>query len=652
MIKFLSLTVFVLINFLLLSQEGFYLKDYNWSEKPMSYELSEDELKKDEITLLEKYSNHFFDMDEQYIKCVLEHKIIRLNTDKGIENNNKFYVSNAGALEVFLQKARAISPKGDIIELSSKDVKVAKDENGEDSYQYFAFEGIEKGSVIEYMHVMTFPASYSGREVKVQSYYDKKNVEYELVCPKHLFYKINSVNGLPEFLMDTTENGSNRYYLHLDTLEGLEYEPSSAYDASLKKYYYMLFKNLATGKSNFYNYQDITKDVHQKMFATLNSKEEKGLKKLIKECGISSKLSLRDKVFLLENHLKSNFVVQDVYFEGAFDIVSILKTRMCTENGLTKMMLNCLKILDIECELVLTCDRYENKFVNDFQGYNFLEKYLIYVKDLDGYYVSDVVARFGFPPTEFIPNEGLFIKEINLNGLISSIGKVKQIENPDMNKSIDEMYLNVGFSEDNLSLLIDIKRTSTGYKAFYQSIIDYVSDSQLLEFKQQYLNYIDDETIPTDIEFINDSSKYYGYKPFIGKGKLESSNFIEHAGDNLLFKVGMLIGPQSNLYNSKERKLAVETDHAKKYIRTINFTIPEGYSVKNLSELNMKVTPDFNNGEMGFVSTYEVEGNKLIIKINEWYNCVIIPVENYKDYENVVNAAANFNKLKLVLNKD
>lgn len=649
--KISLLMLLLFVKFSIYGQEGFYLKNYNWEEKLKDYSLTEEELKKDQITLFDKKSNQFFLMGEEFVNGVLEHKIIRLNTDKAIENNNKFYVSNYGSLNVYLQKARVIKPNGTITELSASDVKVAYDENGDPQYQYFAFEGIEIGSIIEYLHIMTFPVDFSGREVQVQTYYDKRNVEYELVCPSHLEFKIKSVNGLPDFKSDTLESGENRYFMHIDKLEGLEDEPSSAYNANIQKYYYMLFKNLATGKSNFYNYQDVTKDIYQIMFKALDSKEQKAIDKLIKECNLPSNSTLEYKLFLLENYLKSNLVVQETSFEGSFDITSIVKSRICSENGLTKIMLNCLRTLGVEFELVLTCDRNENKFVADFQGYNFLDKYLIYVKDLDGYYMSDLVCKFGFPPTEYIFTEGLFIKEINLNGLVSSIGKIKKINGSAMDKSIDEMLINVKITDD-MTTLIDVKRTTTGYKSFYQSIIDYVSDNQRIEFKQEYLNYIDDQTIPTEMEFFNDSSKYYGYKPFIGKGILKSQNFIEQAGDKLLFKVGMLIGPQSNLYNSKERKLPVETEHLRRYNRTIRFTIPDGYSVKNLDELNMSITPDFENKAMGFVSNYKLENNILIITVNEWYNCIFVPVENYKSYEDVVNGAANFNKIKLVLDRN
>ena len=54
---------------------------------------------------------------------------------------------------------------------------------------------------------------------------------------------------------------------------------------------------------------------------------------------------------------------------------------------------------------------------------------------------------------------------------------------------------------------------------------------------------------------------------------------------------------------------------------------------------------------MGFVSTYDVKDNTLIVTVKEWYGTIIIPVSEYKSYENVVNAAADFNKLVVVLQK-
>jgi hypothetical protein len=649
--KNLITLLFLSISLLSFSQDEIYYKDYDWKTTPEKFELTQEEIQKDQVTISEKKLIQFLFQKEQIVKCIIEHKIIRLNNDKAIENNNKFYVSNYGSIEVIKQKARVIKPNGKIIELSVKDIKTATDENGNPEYQYFAFEGIEIGSVIEYFHMMIFPANFTGDEIRIQNQYLKKNVEYEIVAPSHLEFKIKSINGLPDFTLDTTETKCNKYVLHTSNIEGAEVESSCSYGANLKKFYFMLFKNTASGKSNFYNYQDVTKNIYGNMFAQLTSKEEKLIKKFIKSSAADVASTTIEKVRLLENYIKSTIGVQENDFENAENIQKILENKVTNEDGATKLMMNCLRNLNINFELVVTCDRTENKFISDFQGYNFLKQFMIYVNELDSYYIASIISRLGFPPTEFIHTEGLFIKEVKIGDLTSSIGAIKKIKGKKMEDSVDEIITNVSIADDQTTTVINIERKTTGYKAIYQSFIDYVEETQRKEIKDSYLNYIDNESKPENMVFQNDSSKYYGVKPLIAKGTIKSPNFIEHAGDKLLFKIGMLIGPQSNLYNSKERKFPVETEHLRKYDRVITFEIPQGYTIKNLNDLNLSVQPTFENNAIGFVSKYELKDNKLIVYVNEWYNTVLVPVADYKSYEDVVNAAADFNKLVIVLQK-
>ncbi|MBI1838225.1 MAG: DUF3857 domain-containing protein [Flavobacteriia bacterium] len=644
------LTLFVTL-FSFAQDEEFYYKNYDWKEKPETFQLTQEETAKDQVVLTEKKYFHFLQKGENFVKYTLEHKIIRLNTDKAIENNNKFYVSNYGSLEVITQKARVIRPNGKIIELSVKDIKTAMDENGNPEYQYFAFEGIEIGSYIEYFHVMIFPAEYKGTEVKVQNMNIKHHVEHEIICPTRLEFKIKSINGLKDFLQDTVITDFNRYYMHTDFVDGIEEEASSSYGANVQKYYYMLYKNNSTGKSNLINYQDVTKNIHASMFSPLTSKEQKAINKYIKASGASNETTVINKVRKLENYIKSTIGISSDYFENCRVISYILKNKISDEDGAMKLMLNCLRTLDIKFELVVTCDRTEKRFITDFQGYNFLDKFLIYINDIDKLYSADITSRVGFPSTEYIHTEGLFIKEIKVGEVTSSIGAVKKINGSEMKESVDQIITFVKINDDKSSTNVKIERTTTGYKAFYQSLMDYVEDAQKKEIKDEYINYIDNEIKPENVSFQNDSSKYYGVKPFIGKGELNSPNFIEIAGDKVLFKIGQLIGPQSNLYNSKTRKLPVETEHLRIYDRTINFEIPEGYKIKNINDLNMKITPTYDNNAIGFISTYEINGNMLIVHVKEWYNTVLVPVSDYKSYEDVVNAAADFNKLVIVLEK-
>ena len=655
-IKKILVALIVLTSCLSFSQsqevEKFYYDTYDWKKVPETVQLTVEELEKDEVTILEKKYTQFYFKNQSLVKCVLEHKIIRLNNDVAIENNNKYYVSNYGSTEVVLQKARVINPDGKIIELSVKDIQVALDENGNPDYQYFAFEGIQIGSVIEYLHVMLFDPEFSGTEVRVQSSDLKKNVEYEVIVPMHLEFKIKSINGLPDFVLDTLEKDYNRYFMHSPKIEGVEAESSSAYKANVQKFYYMLYKNTSTNKSNIYNYQDVTKNIHSNMYTPLTSKELKLIKNFIKLSKANLETTTLNKVIKLEDYLKSTIAIQEDGFQGSDFLPFIFKNKRTDEVGATKLMVNCLRFMNINFELVLTCDRFNDKFITDFQGYNFLKNYLIYINELDGYFEANLLTSFGYPSYEYIFTEGLFIKEIKIGELVSSVGAVKKIKGNIMDESSDDINAYAVIDEDKANVTIQLERVNSGYKAVYQSFIDYTSEEQRKEIKDEFLNYIDNEIKPENVVFENDSSKYYGVKPFIGRCTLKSPNFIEQAGDKMLFKIGMLIGPQANLYNSKERKLPVETEYLKVYNRTITLEIPTGYNVKNLSELVFNVSPEFDNKAVGFTSSYIVKDNKIIVTVKEWYNTVNVSVANYKEYENVINAAADFNKLVIVLQKN
>ena len=52
-----------------------------------------------------------------------------------------------------------------------------------------------------------------------------------------------------------------------------------------------------------------------------------------------------------------------------------------------------------------------------------------------------------------------------------------------------------------------------------------------------------------------------------------------------------------------------------------------------------------------FHSEYKIEGNKIIITINEFYSQIHYPLSQFEQYRSVVNAAADFNKVAILLQK-
>jgi len=633
------------------AQKGYY-ENYDWSKTPQKYEISADDLKEDEVIVFEKRSIQVLSKNEEFVQMQLVHHITLLNTDKAIEENNKFYISTGAESTVLVQKARVIKPGGEIIELKQADIKESKDENGNVEYRYFAFDGIEKGSYIEYLHYVQRSPTYTGAVMTVQSSINKKSLEFDIICPAHIEYQIYPINGMAGFYKDSTNTEVTRMVYEVQNLPGLKDEDWTAYESLLQKCYYKLQKNLDNNTSNFYTYTNITKIIHTNMYEPASKKAKKAMAKFIKEACPDPKASLETRVRQLENKMKTTIAIVEVDVEGSFDVASVLDMKVTDEEGLTKLMVQLLREMGIAHELVMTSDRNSNPFISEFEGYNFLSENLVYINELDMYWSPGFLSRLGFPPFSITNTKGLFIKEVTINDLTTGISKVKTIKGTKSDQSVDEINTTVSFESDLSDCSIQFERIATGYKAeFPQVAFDYVNDEQKQEFRDQFLKYIDMEATLENATFENDNTAACGSKPLIGRATIKGSAFIEKAGDKTLLKAGLLIGPQAQMYHKEERRLPVETAYTRQYRRKIVINIPEGQMVKNPEDLVFNITPDTQNNSAGFVSSYELKGNQLVVTVFEYYNETSYPVSQYFIYENVMNAAADFNKVVLVMDK-
>ena len=107
------------------------------------------------------------------------------------------------------------------------------------------------------------------------------------------------------------------------------------------------------------------------------------------------------------------------------------------------------------------------------------------------------------------------------------------------------------------------------------------------------------------------------------------------------------------MYQEEERKFPVEQSFNRFYHRIIEFEVPKGYKVSNLESLKFDIVYE-EDGEkvMAFESDYTLEGNLLKVVCDEYYTQNILPVELFEEYRKVINAAADFNKVVLYLEKE
>ena len=146
-----------------------------------------------------------------------------------------------------------------------------------------------------------------------------------------------------------------------------------------------------------------------------------------------------------------------------------------------------------------------------------------------------------------------------------------------------------------------------------------------------------------------------GYKnlPLNIYGTIKTVDLIETAGKNILIKIGEVIGTQAQMYQENKRKLPIILSYPHALDRTIRFTVPKGYRIKNAKDLAIHVTDKNASGTetMGFTSTYTLNGQELTINLHEFYKSIYYDINMIDVFKNVINAAADFNKVVLVLEK-
>ncbi|ULC59854.1 DUF3857 domain-containing protein [Flaviramulus sp. BrNp1-15] len=652
MLKNKPIIILLVFSQLLFSQKELPVyTNYSWDETP-SYSIDENN-EEPIIALKDKVLTEFYFQEDGLVEYFLEHRVLWLNSDEKIESYNKVYLPYNSTSELKVNKARVIKNNGDIIELDNSKILTAQDEETGQNYKFFAFEGIEKGSFIEYYYVVRRYPRYKGNKITLQSDFKKNNVEFDLYSPSNLVFEFKTYNDTPEIKRDTLSKNKLHWFLKIDKIDPLLKEEYSAYNASKKSIVYKLDRNTADNSKDISSYSQVAQNIYSYYYEELNSKTQNLLKKFIKEATGGKKLEEEALIRKLEFHIKSNVYVTEDGSENFKDLDEVLDKKIANETGILKLYLSLFKSLNIKHEVVLTSDRQYLKFDKDFEANNFLTDFLIYFNKTKKYLSPhELNSRYGYPPAYLTNNYGLFIKEVKVGDFVSGLGKIKYIEPIKADKTVDKMVIDVDFEKDNLSSSkVKLNRSMGGYYAMYfQPYIHLIKDKDRDDLIEGFAKNINEDVDITSKELINDNPELFGVKPITFLIDFNTEALTEKAGKKYLFKVGDLIGEQIQLYQEKERALPVENEFTRSYYRTINIKIPDGYRIANLEDINIK-NFFIKDGEeqLIFHSYYEVKNNnELVITADEHYRENIIETENYEDYRTVINSAADFNKLVLV----
>lgn len=641
---------FLFIQVLGLAQESVISTE--WDTTLRVSDVSEEDRAKEGVMLLDERVINFFYDDNNLVEQYYIHQRIYVNSKDLIEEYNKLYIRLNDERVLNDYGARVIKKSGEVIHLD-EEIHEGTTEEGK-TYKYFAISGAEKGSIIEYYYVIDKQPQVSGRMITFQGSIPRNKVRLVIASPLNLGFTAYCHSGDIEMVKDSTDSTQN---VLVGEAFNIPKEPEEAFSNPARESVNVIFNllyNTYTGKRNIFNYGVVSQTVFENLNQELDKKDKKVIKSILKAVKISDSKDDREKILKLEQYIKTKFKI----VESGIPELSVLsfanEQKIINSNGTVKLFFHLFKEAGIKFETVLTCSRYSMPFVTEIESYLFLDQYLFYFPALKDYMVPDAVLyRLGVIPYGYIGNNGLFIREVKVGDIVSGLGKVKYIKPYPSDHTKQTFDIDAMIDLDKQMVEVKFQQELTGYYAQQvQPIVDYISEEDKAEFRESNVTDMFENAKIQSIDVQNEGSEYLCVKPYIVNATYTNADFLESAGSKLLFRIGDLIGPQAEMYQEEERKLPVENDYNRQYIRTISFTIPEGYSCDNLDALNIDKTLQYDGHEScGFVSSYKLDGDKLTVDIKEYYNDLLLPKSEYEKYREVINAAADFNKVVLVLKK-
>jgi hypothetical protein len=646
----MRILLFNILLWLPLFAAGKEVVPYEWEKDRPRFTLTEKEKQNAEYILKNHMQYQYTLENDQFLVYSTFHRIVFVNSNEAIQKHNRLYIPMYNTIELVDVRARAINKDGKAVYFDKSNLKELKDEEGDNSYRIFAVEGVELGSEVEYYYTRKMIGSVFDK-VYVQTDVPIKNSSFLLTCPPHLKFDFKSYFGFPQITKAEGEE-INKYSASMQDVKSLKEEPFAYVDANRKRIEFKLAYNTARSSARLYTWDEAAKNFYTRL-TTLSKEDEKAIDKFYKSLADDPSAKLETRIVNIEKKIKTTIQVdKENSSEKLDDLTSIIKYKLASNQGITRLLLTVFNKAGIASHIVVTCNRENAKFDPEFDSWGYLDDYLLYFPDTNGFIAPySFEMRYPFVPHHFTANQGLFIEPFAMAGVKSGLASLNKIPAVGYDLNFDNLDIVVKFDSDLASSTIHQKRKLGGYNAAYFTPVYHLLSK---DDQKNMVETLTKETAPdAAIDKWTAAPIQQGItEAFLLDVNYKSSHFLEKAGPRLIFKVGELIGVQTEMYRDDERNLDIENDFNRLYDRVIRIELPQGYSIRNPDDLKFDVKyKDQDRTPFAFVSTYSLNGNVLEVKINEYYQEIGVPVARYEEFRKVINAAADFNKVKLLLEK-
>ena len=505
---------------------------YNWSTFPPAKEI--DTVKAvngSVITLERRITDVYANKDNIFEEIGIFHRKIRVMTHEAVNDFNKIYVPVSNVIEILDIRARFISPEGKITELPKESIHQVENLENKGDYKSFAIEGAETGGEIEYYYKLRKKYSPYGTQV-IQGEQPRTNVQVIFVYPSKLEYHVKSYNGFPAFTSKTdTLTGKTWLQADVAVIPSLLSEKYAAYKANLQRYEFTLAYNNYSTLFRTYSFTRISANLYGNIYE-LSKNEKSAAKSVIKKLKITG-LDNRQKARKIEDWVKTEIAVSEE-LTSAPDIVQMIKLKQTTKSGALRITVALLNEAGLNFELVATCDKSDRTFDPDFNGFNYLEDYLIYFPELNQFILPEnPVYRLGINPSAYQGSYGLFLHPISYGEKLKTLAyEVKRLPVDSYEMNADTMVVDLSLNLSKLNLDASIYRVFYGeWAASIQSFWGYMNEERHQNMISEIFNMGNQNTTINSYKVTHESQSDIAVNPLQLNVDLTANSLVEQAGN-------------------------------------------------------------------------------------------------------------------------
>ena len=628
--------VFIIILFTYtISSYSQYYEDYSWEEEANTVDIEATHMNESSVRVFEKTIVEFISgkFSNTILKYETHHYQTKVLNDKGVSKHSNIIIPMNEVINLIDIKVRIIDENGELSEFDNNTISELDDFENSANFKNFHLAGVKTNSTIEVLYTLEKQYNIHGNKILQKSFSIKKSEFFLIPGPTQGIIKTYSVDSKVRDTIINTYPAKTIKVVDIPAIIDEEYATAIANrqrlsfqcplpDDNMNQEDY--WENIVSNISPIM----FPKNIHPKIFEISSELIQKNE---INEYNIANNI---------DDYVKNNFTISENDNVSLNNINYILENKTSNDFSIIQVYTQLLTAAGINYEIVITSNRYYNRFDPEFFDPNMLREFLIYFPKEKKYIAPNRLEyRIGEAPFDLLGNYGIYIDRL-LDFYFS------EIIQSDQSYSRIKRNIKVEFERKLKKIVIDEYQEYSGHWAINNRSLLHFSDEEGLAAFKDYLTATGIENKKViNYEIINAELFQKNYNtPFIVNSKISTESLTTKIKNGYEVKIGKVIGIQSQLYEEIDRFHPIEITYPNQYDYRIVVKIPKGYIIRGLEGLvfNKSYISLMGNKICKFESNYEINETELVISIQEFYKTLRYQKNRYNEFRDVINSASDF----------